>query len=398
MKNNSERETLLINLFKNMEAAKSNTEDIHLIRAPGRINLIGGHTDYNEGFVLPCTISLDVFIAASSREDDSIIVNSADLGEIQKFEISQFKKTKNWIDYIKGVTYFMKEEGNKVNGFTAACTSTVPIGSGLSSSAAFEVAFGQTINVLSDLKMNKKNLAKICYLAETKYLNISCGIMDQFISALGKKNNVIFLDCRPPYNYELIKIPLDDDIKLIIINSNIQHSVKSFINLRKEECFQGLEVLQKYLKDKSTLRDIKIEEFNKYKNKINSKIVRKRVKHIINENQRVLKSRNALKNGNLEELGELMYQSHQSLDELYDVSCPELNYIFNYMKKQTQSIGVRMTGAGKGGSVVCILKNKGLEELFKEFEKAYFNNFNVRPVIIYCTIPNGAEKIKEIRN
>lgn len=396
----SERETSLIHLLNSLEnieeVSRLKGSEIHLIRAPGRINLIGGHTDYNEGYVLPCTISMDVYVAACLNETRFIVVNSSELGQIQIFNLDNFEKTNNWIDYIKGVVHYLLTSGNQFGGFMAACNSNIPIGSGLSSSAAFEVAFTQTINSIFNLKLDKKTIANISYLAETKYMAISCGIMDQFISSCGLKNHVMFLDCRPPYDNEFLLIPLDDDLKLIILDSNITHSVKSFINLRKEECMRGLKILQKSLKDKQALRDIKIEELNKYQNRITPANIRNRVKHVVNENQRVLEAKEALKEQNLEKLGELMYQSHLSLDKYYDVSCAELNYIFNFLRKKSQTIGVRMTGAGKGGSLVAILKNKNLDTLFKEISKAYYNQFNLELKSYTCSIPNGAETIKKI--
>ena len=388
----------LLKSLENVEGVSRNLNDeIHVIRAPGRINLIGGHTDYNEGFVLPCTISMDVNIAASLNQTNDIVVNSSELGQIQRFDVRNFEKTDNWIDYIKGVIQYTVAKGFNIRGFIAACTSTIPIGSGLSSSAAFELAFAQTINSLFDLKLDKKTLAIISFLAETEYMNISCGIMDQFISSLGKENQVMFLDCRPPYDYELHPIPLEDDLKLVILDSKVEHSVKSFINIRKEECMRGLKILQNHLKDKFSLRDVKIEEFNKYIKKLSPKNIKNRVLHVINENERVLQAREALIEQNIDKLGQLMFQSHQSLDKYYDVSCKELNYIFNFLRKKEQTIGARLTGAGKGGCIVAILKDKQLKELFKEISKKYHNEFNLKLKIHMCTIPNGAETMKKIK-
>ncbi|MHA1893478.1 MAG: galactokinase [Candidatus Helarchaeota archaeon] len=395
------RENFLIDSLtsfeKSNEISPPNDPEITIVRAPGRINLIGGHTDYNEGFVLPCTISMDVMVASMLNDKNFVVINSSEVGQFERFNVKNYKKTNSWIDYVKGVAHYIKKEGHRVNGFLAASNSSVPIGSGLSSSAAFEVAFCQTINSLFDLKLNKSQIAKISYLAETQYLGISCGIMDQFISALGKKDHALFLDCRPPYNNELIKITLDDEVKLVIINSNVKHSVKSFINVRKEECLKGLNILKKHLRNKKTLRDIKIDEYNKYKYKISQVKIQNRVHHVIHENSRVLEAKKALEDQDLDKLGQLMYQSHLSLDKYYDVSCPELDFIFNFLRKKEQSIGVRMTGAGKGGSLVALLRNHELGELFTELRRKYFANYNLELTIYTCSIPNGAETIKKMK-
>lgn len=367
-------------------------EKPRISRAPGRINLIGEHTDYNEGYVFPNTISKDMIIAAVPNSDNNVKIHSLNFNETRSFFLKDFTLDGSWIDYAKGVVHFLQQENHDIHGFTATCFTDIPIGGGLSSSAAFEVAVAHTFKLLNELKIRPRDLALIAYKGENQYMNISCGIMDQFISVMGKHNNALFLDCRPPYHFELVPLPLKDH-KIVIFNTMIRHSVKDFINLRKQECFNGVKQLQKYLPGIKTLRDVSPDDFKNFGNNLPPPI-RNRCEHVIRENHRVLDAINFLKGGNMTAFGELLYASHESLRRLYEVSCPELDFIVDYLKIKEGVVGGRLTGAGMGGSAFAIVNDSRIQLINRSIKKEYKRMFKRELEIYNCEIPNGVEELR----
>jgi len=361
-------------------------------RAPGRINLIGGHTDYNEGFVFPITISKDMIIVAVPNSSKIVKIHSIDFNQTLSFKLDNFEKDGSWMDYAKGVAHFLQKEGFSPNGFTAACLSEIPIGGGLSSSAAFEVAVGHIFRQTGDLSLDSEKLAMIAYQAENVYMGISCGIMDQFISALGKRDKALFLDCRPPFKHELVPVPLKEH-KIVIFNTKIRHAVKDFINIRKDECLRGVKLLQNHLPRIRSLRDASVNEFEEFKSTIPQPI-RKRCEHVIRENARVLQTVNEMKRGNLKTVGELLYASHESLKTLYEVSCSELDFIIDHLKIEDGVVGGRLTGAGMGGCVFGLVINKYVKTIVDTLCSEYEHAFGQTLDVYICDIPNGVEKLK----
>ncbi|MFX1449562.1 MAG: galactokinase [Promethearchaeota archaeon] len=382
---------------KLQEFEKENKMNMKIAMAPGRINLIGEHTDYNEGFVFPCAVSKENIMAAIPNRSKMIRVYSLNYNDSLQFSINDLNLTGTWIDYIKGVVFYLKEAGYEINGITGVLHSNIPIGGGLSSSAALEVVSAYIFKSLYDLDINYKDLALICYKAERIFMNISCGIMDQFISALGKKNCFLFLDCRPPYNFEHIELPRDD-VKMVIMDTKIHHAASKVLNIRREECFKGVEIIrEKTGLDISSLRDISIDQFEEVKNFL-PQLIRNRCEHVIYENQRVLKSKEAIRKGDFELLGNLMYTSHSSLDTLYEVTCKELNSMVEITKNIDGVIGARMTGAGLGGCACCICYDWATNEVINKTKKEYEKEYGIEPEIYSCNISDGARELKSIEN
>ncbi len=367
---------------------------IKVAQAPGRVNLIGEHTDYNDGFVLPIAIDREIKMAAQARNDQKVKVYSLDFKTEESFKVNQisYNQESNWINYIQGVAKMILDEGYNLTGMNLILTGNIPRGAGLSSSAALEVATAVILELVNGFKLDRVKLAKLCQKAENDFVGVSCGIMDQFISALGKKDNALFIDCRSN-DYQLV--PMDiAEAKIVISNTNVEHSlVDSAYNQRLNECQTAVEKFQQFLeKDLTALRDVTISEFKEHKSKL-SDLIRKRARHVIYENKRVKKTVAALKAGRLKEVGELMQQSHQSLSNLYDVSCKELDIMVELALEIDGVLGSRMTGAGFGGCTVSLVKSNAVEEFKRKVSQRYFKQTGIETDIYVCNIEAGAHQL-----
>ncbi len=369
-------------------------KEIKAAQAPGRVNLIGEHTDYNDGFVLPIAIDREIKMAAQARNDQKVKVYSLDFKTEESFKVNQisYKQESNWINYIQGVVKMILDEGYDLTGMNLILTGNIPRGAGLSSSAALEVATAVILELVNGFKLDRVKLAKLCQQAENDFVGVNCGIMDQFISALGKKDNALFIDCRSN-DYQLV--PMDiAETKIVISNTNVEHSlVDSAYNQRLNECQTAIEKFQQFLeKDLTALRDVTISEFKEHKSKL-SDLIRKRARHVIYENKRVKKTVSALKAGRLKEVGELMKQSHQSLSNLYDVSCKELDIMVDLALGIDGVLGSRMTGAGFGGCTVSLVKSNAVEEFKRKVSQGYFKQTGIETDIYVCNIEAGAQQL-----
>ncbi|MCD6545835.1 MAG: galactokinase [Thermotogae bacterium] len=333
-------------------------------RAPGRVNIIGEHTDYNDGFVLPFAVDKFVFCAIRKNKSKKVRIFSALFDEMDEFGLDDIenKSEKFWVNYPKGILWVLKNSGYEFDGMDIFLDSNLPVGAGLSSSAAIELAVLSAVSTVNGIKLDKESMAKIGQKAENEFVGVRCGIMDQFTSAFGKKGQAIFLDTMTlKYKY----VPLNlGEYSFLIIDTNVKHSLASGeYNLRRKQCEEILKLM-----NKRSFRELKINEIE-----ILPEVLQKRAKHVLMENERVLKSVEALENGDIEELGRLLYESHQSLKELYEVSCEELDFVVDYLKDK-DIIGGRMVGGGFGGSVIALVKReeKNFEEdLAEKFRKRF---------------------------
>ncbi|MEW6455689.1 MAG: galactokinase [Acidobacteriota bacterium] len=367
--------------------------NIRVVCAPGRVNLIGEHTDYNDGFVFPVAIDRNILMAFSEREDNFIYLHSLNFNQQSIFSLDDisFEENARWSNYTRGVTHFLKKEGYKLKGMNALIEGNIPIGSGLSSSAALEVASALAFKTINNLEIENTKMALLCQRAENEFVGMKCGIMDQFISILGKKDNALFLDCRN-LNYELITLNLKSK-KFIIVNTKVKRGlVDSEYNIRRRECEEGVKILKNFIPEIKALRDVTSENFEKYKDNLPEN-VKKRCKHVIYENERVLDSIEALKVNDFKKFGKYMYESHLSLKENYEVSCKELDLIVKTAMNTKGGYGSRMTGAGFGGCTVSLLDISSEEEFIEKISNEYKAKFGLFPEIIPVSIEDGAKLI-----
>ncbi len=344
--------------------------------APGRVNLIGEHTDYNGGHVFPCAISLGTYAAAKKRDDRVMRFYSANFPQAGVIETSLDdlvpSDAASWTNYPKGVVWAFLKRGFAIEtGFDMAIYGDIPAGSGLSSSASLEVLTGFMLRAFFGLEdqLTNQDLALIGQYSENEYNGMHCGIMDQFASAMGKEGNAIFLDTNSmEFEYAPIKL---DGMTLMVTNTNKKHSlVDSEYNLRREQCGKALRDLQKKL-DVKTLGDLSIEEYEANKDLIEEEVCVRRAKHAVYENQRTIQAVAALKSGNIEEFGKLMNESHVSLRDDYETSCPEADILAEEAWKLPGVLGSRITGGGFGGCTVSIVKNEEVEEFKNHIGKVY---------------------------
>ncbi|MFW5982198.1 MAG: galactokinase [Halanaerobiaceae bacterium] len=366
-----------------------------LFAAPGRVNLIGEHTDYNDGFVLPMAIDKKMQMIVQLREDQVVRAYSLDYDVENIFSLLdyEYEEENMWANYIKGVVDELLKEGFDLKGFNLVFTGDVPQGSGLSSSAALEVVTAYALAELQQLSIKGVEMALLCQRAENNFVGVNCGIMDQYISRLGKKDYTLMIDCRSN-EYELIPFK-SKEYKIVICNSKVSRGlVDSEYNQRRKECEEAVEFFQDKLEHNvEALRDISFEEFEKYAADL-PEIVAKRAKHVISENNRVLTAAAALKNNDFETFGKLMIESHQSLREDYQVSCKELDLLVELALEQKGVSGSRMTGAGFGGCTVTLIQEKHLDDFISNVSSSYYKETGIETEIYVSSPANGAKEIR----
>lgn len=365
--------------------------------APGRVNLIGEHTDYNDGFVLPMAIEKKIVMLGQLRNDRRVRV--FDVGYNTEIDFSLDKliplRKNIWANYLMGVVDEIQKAEYILQGANLIFKSNIPQRAGLSSSAALEVVTAITITELNSLKIEPVKMALLCRRAENNFVGVACGIMDQYVSCLGQKNYSLFIDCR--FNdYELISFK-NHNYRIVICNSKIQRSlVNSEYNRRREECKKATDFFTHRLGSKiRALRDVTIDEYKKYQGQLPETIAR-RARHVISENYRVQAGVQALRMGNYSAFGQLMIESHQSLKDDYEVSCAELDLLVDLALKQEGVLGARMTGAGFGGCTVNLIEKNYIDAFKKNIKNEYKKITGINPDI-YITLPAEGAKVLELR-
>ena len=376
-------------------------EDLRIFSGPGRVNLIGEHIDYCGGFVFPAALSLDSTVIARVNNDDTLRLAATDLPNRVEVKLDDLESAKSlkWGNYQAGVAFVLQNAGYKLVGVDMLFHDTVPLGSGLSSSAAIELATAVTLVTLGNeahgitKPIDLIEMAVLGQKTENEFCGVSCGIMDQFASAMGKKDHAILLDCAT-LKYQYLPLRLDG-YKIVLGNTKKKRSLgESKYNERVSECAEGLRILQQYLPNKKNLCDITSSEFEQYKSKIEDEIIKKRVTHVICENDRVLKAVEALKRNDIVELGRLLVEANDSIRDLYEVTGKELDTMTAEAMKVEGVIGARMTGAGFGGCTVNIVPEDKVDLFIEQVGMKYKEQTGITPEFYVSEISDGAREIK----
>jgi galactokinase len=361
-------------------------EKARIFRAPGRVNLIGEHTDYNDGFVMPCALDFATYVAAAPRADRKIRVASMNFAGAYEFDLDHPKPdvAEGWARYVQGVALILERAGHRVSGADILIDSTVPVGAGLSSSAALEVSTGFAFAAISEVSIEKWELAKIGQKAEHEFAGVRSGIMDQFASAFGQENHALFLDCR---SLEWEPIPLSG-ANFIICNTKTKHDLADGeYNKRRADCEEAARLL-----GRQSLRDVTLADFDRSAKDLPERL-QKRARHVIKENDRVLAAVDCLKKGDLSGFGELMNRSHESLRFDYEVSSAELDTMVEIVRAQKGVLGARMTGGGFGGCTVNLLERAASEEFVETVSLQYRKATGIEPEIYVFRAAAGATEL-----
>ncbi|WP_111706450.1 galactokinase [Lutibacter citreus] len=372
------------------------TEYDLVVDSPGRINIIGEHTDYNNGFVLPTAI--DKIIKFKFRKNgsaDKCTVHSANFNTDFSFSLKDVKPSKEqWANYILGVISGIQELTDKIEGFDCTLDSNIPVGSGISSSAALECGLAFGLNELFDLGLTRLQMVKIGQMAEHNYVGTKCGIMDQFASVMSKDGHVILLDCQS-LEYEYVPITIKP-YKILLLNTNVSHNLADGeYNKRRAMCEAGVETIAKKYPEVKSLRDVSPEMLTEFKGILDD-VTYNRCSYVVDEKVRVLDTVEALKNNKLDEMGANMYATHEGLSKLYEVSCDELDFLVDFSKNYDSVIGSRMMGGGFGGCTINIIKEDAVKEFSEAAEKAYFDKFNIK-LTAFEANPCGGTSISETK-
>jgi galactokinase len=364
-----------------------------LVSSPGRINLIGEHTDYNEGFVMPAAIDKKMAVAIAANQSRHGRIFSMDFQEEFAFDLDSFAPKKgHWATYIMGVVSQLQQAGYAVQGFDMVFGGDIPVGAGLSSSAALECGTAFAISELFDFKIPKHALIHYAQKAEHVFAEVQCGIMDQFASVMGKKNHVIRLDCRD-LSYEYFPLNLGP-YQILLIDSKVKHSLAdSAYNRRRRECEEVVLVAKNHYIGVKSLRDLRSKDLEVLRKYLDQEVFW-RGEYVIEENSRVLEASNALKEGNLKKLGELMYASHEGLSKKYNVSCKELDFLVDLTKPMQEVIGSRMMGGGFGGCTINIIEKEKIDFLKQKISIAYESEFGLKPQFHEVSLEDGTDNLK----
>jgi len=363
-----------------------------LVAAPGRVNLIGEHTDYNQGFVLPGAVDKRIYVAIAKNNDNVLNVFANQYKQKITFNLETIQPVEGWATYLLGMIYHLKQKGHAISGVDVVIDGDVPLGAGMSSSAAVCSAFGFALNELFGFGLSRMQLALMGQKTEHTFAGVMCGIMDQFASLHGKKGHIMKLDCRSlEYEY----IPFDfPDYKIVLVNTMVSHALASSeYNVRRQQCEEGVAVLQKYLPSVHSLRDVSNEQLNQYKSEL-SKIVYRRCDFIINENERLLCGCDFLKRGDLKSFGQMMFEAHEGLSKGYEISCKESDFLVDQAKLFDGVMGARQMGGGFGGCTINIVKSNRVESFSSYMRDCYQKQFEVMPEIYVTQIEDGAKIIE----
>ncbi|OIQ25689.1 galactokinase [uncultured Vibrio sp.] len=364
----------------------------HIVQAPGRVNLIGEHTDYNDGFVLPCAINYQTVVAAAKRHDNVVRVISVDYGnQLDEFDLTaeiEFQQDKMWSNYIRGVVKCLRLRGYEFKGADISVSGNVPQGAGLSSSAALEVVIGQTFKELYQLDISQAEIALNGQQAENEFVGCNCGIMDQMVSAQGRENHAMLLDCR---SLETTAVSMPEEMVVVIINSNKQRGlVDSEYNTRREQCEQAAQQFKV-----KALRDVTLDQFLANKDRLDETVA-KRARHIITENARTLEAAKALESGDIKRMGVLMQESHASMRDDFEITVKEIDLLVDIVKEALgEEGGVRMTGGGFGGCIVALVPPTKVDDVRQAVASQYQAATGLKESVYVCQAVRGAGLVKE---
>ncbi|RFU63567.1 galactokinase [Bacillus sp. V59.32b] len=372
-------------------------EGVRSFFAPGRVNLIGEHTDYNGGYVFPAALTFGTWALVSLRKDGIYRFASTNFdtkADCKATEALQYREEYDWVNYPIGIlNELVKLAGpERFTGADVLFHGNIPNGAGLSSSASIELVTGLALSKLADLEISMIELARLGQRAENHFVGVNCGIMDQFAVAMGKESQAIMLKCDTlEYSYVPVKI---DGYKLVITNTNKRRGLTdSKYNERRGECEKGLQEIQAHLTEVRSLGDVNDEMWQEVKEHIKDEVIRRRVEHVITENERVLTAMEKLKQNDLIGFGEMMKESHESLRNLYEVTGIELDTLYEVASQVEGCIGTRMTGAGFGGCNVSLVKSEAVEEFINKVTKGYQSKLGYEPSFYICEIGDGAKEI-----
>jgi galactokinase len=364
-----------------------------LFSAPGRVNLIGEHTDYNDGFVLPMAIDRATVVAAAARDDRRVRVYSLNLDEAGAFELNRPGSGRRgvWLDYVEGVARVLEARGALLRGADFAISSDVPAGAGLSSSAALELSVGLALVTLSGAAVERVSLALAGQQAEHTFVGTKSGIMDQLVVALGQSGHALFIDCR---SLEVEPIPMKmEDVAVAVCDTRVKHELSSSeYNKRRAECERGVELLREVLPGIRALRDVSMAEFARCEERL-PEVIRRRCRHVVTENARTLSAAEALRSGELETMGQLMAESHRSLRDDYEVSSAELDAMVSIANRVRGVLGARMTGGGFGGCTVNLVWRDALEEFRDVVGREYHRATGIQTDIYIVEASDGAKEL-----
>jgi galactokinase len=357
-----------------------------VVRAPGRVNLIGEHTDYNDGFVLPLAIDRAVWIALRPRSDPQVAVYSVDYQQGGGFDLTHLENSKSgWLEYLKGTAWSLVDAGFVLAGWEGVLQGDVPLGAGLSSSAALEMATARAFAAASNLPWTPSRMALLGQKAENRWVGVNCGIMDQLISAAGKANHALLIDCR---SLDTEAVPFPQGTAVAVLDTSTRRGlVDSAYNERRSQCEAAAQFFQV-----KALRDVSLERFNREADGLDS-VTRRRARHVIGENERTLRAADAMRRGDAALLGQLMSQSHESLRDDYEVSSDALNAMVECARRHSGCIGARMTGAGFGGCAVALIDAQAAADFVQQTTAAYEKATGQKPAIYICRATDGAEVV-----
>jgi galactokinase len=363
-----------------------------IFRAPGRVNLIGEHTDYNDGFVMPAAVGFSTYVAIAARPDRKLIIHSEEFPGDFEFDLDHLpeRRTGAWCDYVIGIASVLQRRGLKLQGANLLVHGEVPIGSGLSSSAAVEVASAFALMSQGETQLPLPEVAKLCREAENTFVGARVGIMDQFVSCMGKAGHAFFLDCR---SLEFQFVPIPAGIRLVVCNTMVKHDLATgAYNTRREECEEGVRCFAKWDPTMRALRDVSVEMLDQHVHDLPATIG-KRCTHVVRENQRTLDAARAFTEGDLARVGELMRESHRSLRDLYEVSCRELDIMVEAAQGRPGFCGGRMTGGGFGGCTINLVRETNSEEFAQRIAESYRQQTGITPQVYLCSAEDGASEI-----